>query len=179
MASLKFLGIFCVLGSLHVQAVGASLPLELRITPRTPEQIGAFYEARGFPPEMVALLKRQCFMTISIHNTSQDVIWLDLTRWRFTARGEALPRIDRAAWKQRWATMNIPLASQSTFRWTLLPESLDFQPDEAEGGNITLERTSAPITLEAGFQSAHDRRGPLIKLRYEDLRCAEDAPGHD
>ncbi len=179
MVSLKSLGVFCVMGVLHVQAFGASAPLKLRIMPRTPEQIGAFYEARGFPSEMVALLKQQCFMTISIHNTSQDVIWLDLKRWRFTADGKPLPRIDRARWQQRWATMNIPLASQSTFRWTLLPESLDFQPDEAEGGNITLQRTSAPITLEADFQSARDRRGPLIKLRYDDLRCADDAPGHD
>jgi len=36
--------------------------------------------------------------------------------------------------------MNIPLASQSTFRWMLLPETLSFYAHEREGGNIVLKK---------------------------------------
>lgn len=49
-------------------------------------------------------------------------------------------------------------ARQPTFRWTLLPENLDFQPDEREGGNIMLPRT----------------RDPLLRLKFDNLYCAED-----
>jgi hypothetical protein len=70
--------------------------------------------------------------------------------------------------------MTAPLPSQSTFRWTLLPEVLDFRPDEAEGGNVTLERTGKAFALEARFAIGTDRKGGDIEVRIDGLRCAED-----
>lgn len=167
-----------ILGSVMVAAVNAQADikaLELHLTPRTPEQMAAFYEARGFPATMIEVLERQCFITVRIRNNSDDVIWLELANWRFESGGRPLPRLHRQEWKARWAAMNIPLASQSTFRWTLLPETLDFQPDEEEGGNIILPRVTEPIRLRAEFASGADKRGPVIRFAYDELRCAEDA----
>jgi hypothetical protein len=70
--------------------------------------------------------------------------------------------------------MAAPLPSQSTFRWTLLPEALDFRPDESEGGNITLERTAESFALEARFAVGADRTGGDIEVRLDGLHCAED-----
>jgi hypothetical protein len=64
--------------------------------------------------------------------------------------------------------MNIPLARQSTFRLTLLPETLDFQPDEQEGGNIILPPTRAPILLQADFVTGSDKRGHVVQLQAVD-----------
>ncbi len=92
---------------------------------------------------MIELLSRQCFITVRISNTGKDTLWLDLSRWRFIAHGKDIARYHRKHWLQQWQEMNIPLANQSTFRWTLLPEALGYQPDEAEGGNIILPRGDA------------------------------------
>ncbi|HHH45214.1 MAG TPA: hypothetical protein ENK49_13845 [Gammaproteobacteria bacterium] len=151
-------------------------PVDIRFTPRTPEQMSAFYAARGFPQPMVELLAKQCFITVRVHNRGTDTIWLDLSRWHFSARGKEVRRYHRNHWLPLWKDMGIPLAKQSTFRWTLLPEALDYQPDEAEGGNIILPWVKGPISLSASFASGPDQRGPLIRLRYDNLHCAEDKP---
>ncbi|HFD79537.1 MAG TPA: hypothetical protein ENK05_03945 [Gammaproteobacteria bacterium] len=162
----------------HGQSMAAApaVPVEVELVPRSPEQMSAFYEARGFPPAMVARLARECFITVRIRNTGREVVWLDLAQWRFSADDRPLRRYRRDYWKKKWEEMNIPLASQSTFRWTLLPETLDYQPGEVEGGNVILERTSAPISLEANFDTGPDRKGTPIRLHFDQLRCAGEAP---
>ena len=148
--------------------------VQIRLQPRTPDQMVSFYEARGFPKAMTDILKRQCFITVRIHNTSRDILWLELANWRFSNNGKTLEREHRDNWKQRWQQMDMPLRSQSTFRWTLLPETLDYLPDEAEGGNIILPRVEGPITLDASFATGTDRQGPVVNVHVDELYCAED-----
>ena len=127
--------------------------IELQFAPRTPNQLMSFYEARGFPPAMTDILSKQCFITVRIHNKSDTTIWHDLDRWR---------------------AMDMPLASISTFRWTLLPEALDYLPEEAEGGNIILPRVDGPVSVTASFATGDDKQGKVITIEYSDLYCAED-----
>lgn len=144
----------------------------LSVSPRTPEQIGAFYEARGFPKHAVALLKQQCYLTIYFHNTSSSTIWVDLANWRFsTAEGE-LQRLDRAYWKKRWEVLGLAQRFQSTFRWTLMPESLDYRPDEREGGNLILPYTAAPIRLDAQIRIVAGSHERVETLTLEDIQCS-------
>ncbi len=149
--------------------------LEITFTPRTPNQMASFYEARGFPAEMRNILKQQCFITVGILNNSQTKIWLDLSRWQFSAGGKVLKREHRDSWKQRWQAMNIPLSKQSTFRWTLIPETLDYLPGEHEGGNIVLPFTDKAITLKAEFATGENKQGKTITISTDKLYCAEDA----
>ncbi len=164
---------YFLLASTPAAEAGSAL-LKIEFTPRSPEQMAAFYEARGFPRPMIDILKQQCFITVRIHNNGEGVIWAELDNWHFDANGKTLKREHRDYWKRRWEDMQVPLASQSTFRWTLLPEALDYQPGETEGGNIILPRTGSPITLQATFRTGVDKNGPVIRRRYENLRCAED-----
>jgi hypothetical protein len=150
--------------------------LRLSLSPRTPEQLAAFYEARGFPNAMIELIRSRCFFTVGIHNKTRGILWHDLSRWRFLVDGQPVARIDRGAWRSEWARLQAPMRSQSTFRWTLLPESLDFRPDEAEGGNVTLPRVEGEITLEAPFVKGVNRDGGEILARIDGLRCAGGAP---
>ncbi len=154
----------------------AAEPVSVEFRPRTPEQMSAFYEARGFPRPMIELLAKQCFITVRIRNSGDRIIWLDLARWRFSSAGEPLQRYHRNYWKPLWTRMQVPLAKQSTFRWTLLPEQLDYQPDETEGGNIILPRVNTPITLEATFATGPDKSGTPIHYRNDKLKCAYDTP---
>lgn len=147
--------------------------LTVVLDPRTPEQIAAFYEARGFAAPMVALLGEQCYITVFIQNTGPDVVWLDLSQWRFSGADGEIMRLDRDHWRQHWQAMGIPLAHQSTFRWTLLPEVLDFRPDEREGGNIILPRTGQAVAVTARFDTGADRSGTPIQVRFDNVRCME------
>lgn len=146
--------------------------LKFTITPRTAQQIAAFYEGRGFPAEAIAVTQSACFFTIGIHNKSHDILWLDTANWHFqTANGPIQP-ISRQEWKQRWQQMGLELAYQSTFRWTLLPANLDFQADEREGGNITLPRTDKTFSLKASFARGKDKTGMPAVVHIPSLRCA-------
>ncbi|MBU1192776.1 MAG: hypothetical protein KKE76_13805 [Gammaproteobacteria bacterium] len=148
--------------------------LDVQLAPRTPQQMAAFYEARGFGRDMIDSLNEHCFITVAIHNKSADVIWLDLNQWHFkNAAGEVL-RQDRVYWRERWNRMQIPLAHQSTFRWTLLPEQLDFRPGEYEGGNITLPRLGKPMTITAQFYPDEQRNGTPITVKFDNVQCAEN-----
>jgi hypothetical protein len=149
-------------------------PLEIELIPRSSEQMSAFYEARDFPKSMIDLLENTCYMTVRIKNTSQDVIWLDLSQWQFTTDKSPLHRFHRNEWLKRWQAIDALLRFQSTFRWTLLPEILDYQPGEEEGGNIILNRTDEAITLNATFPRGQDKQGKPYSLTLNDLRCAED-----
>lgn len=149
--------------------------LEIDFTPRTANQLGSFYEARGFPREMREVLAEQCFITVGILNTSDEKIWLDLSNWKFSAAGKPIKRQHRDYWKQRWQDMGMPLSKQSTFRWTLIPETLDYLPGEHEGGNIILPFTDQAISLTATFATGDNKQGETITIHTDQLFCAEDA----
>ena len=146
----------------------------IEFAPRTPDQMGSFYEARGFPRAMLDKLKDTCYITVRIHNTSQKQIWHELENWEFSVNGKPIKREHRDVWKQRWQNMGIPLRFQSTFRWTLLPETLDYLPGEVEGGNIVLPYTDQAITLKAHFKTGKNKQGPVINIEYDKLRCADN-----
>lgn len=148
--------------------------IRLRLIPRTPDQMAGFYEARGFPKAMVDTLKEYCFFTVGIRNKSSDIVWLELDRWRFESSQGEVRRIPRRYWPPLWKQMKVPMAAQSTFRWTLLPEVLDFRPDEHEGGNIVLKASDQDFSLTASFAIGADKQGGLIKARIDNLRCARD-----
>ncbi|MFO7603932.1 MAG: hypothetical protein R6X06_08975 [Gammaproteobacteria bacterium] len=151
--------------------------LTIRISARTPQQMAAFYEGRGFPREMIEATRQACFFTVGIKNKSNTILWHDLDQWTFTAASQPVQRFTRAYWKAKWQSLQAPLASQSTFRWTLMPEQLDFRPQEAEGGNITLPRGPLVYDIKAVFQTGEDKTGPIIKAVLTDIRCGEDTPG--
>ena len=148
--------------------------LNFRLIPRTPAQMAAFYEGRGFPGAAIEEIKETCYLTTVIRNKSQTVIWLEPERWRFlTDKGE-LKRLDRGYWQSTWRRLDIPQAKRSTFGWTLLPEMRDLQPDEPVGGNVVLPPTDQPFSLEARFATGSDKRGKEIVVRFDTLRCPQD-----
>ena len=149
-------------------------PVEIKFVARTPDQMGSFYEARGFPIAMLKIIRQQCLITLGIHNTSNDIVWLEMKNWHFSINGEPIVRKTRQQWRDFWTRMDIPLSSQATFHWTQIPDVLDYLPDEEEGGNIVLPRTSKPITIIASFATGKEKNGPVYFVEFNNIRCAED-----
>jgi len=144
----------------------------MSVSVRTPEQVAAFYEARGFSRAAIEALRAACFVTVGIQNRREDIVWLEPARWRFyDAAGNAIERLPRAAWEARFKKLGVPAASRATFGWTQLPESRDLRPAEPVGGNVTLVPVPGVFTLEARFATGADRRGPEIAARFDKLAC--------
>jgi hypothetical protein len=144
------------------------------LIPRTPEQMAAFYEARGFPPAAIERISRTCFVTVHIENRSRDVIWLQPRQWNLADGGGEIRRLDSDYWLAQWNAIDLPQASRSTFGWTQLPEVRDLQPDEPVGGNIVLPGSTQSFDLTARFQTGADKRGTLITVDFRNIACPKD-----
>jgi hypothetical protein len=140
----------------------------------TPDQMAAFYEARGFPAAAIERLRRTCFVMAHVENRGKQIIWLELKNWHFLSGGKEIHRLERNDWDRVWDDIDMPQASRSTFGWTQLPETRDLQPGEPVGGNVVLPPTVEPFTLQADFFTGEDRRAGMIRVRFENLRCATD-----
>ena len=145
----------------------------LRLVPRTPNQIAAFYEARGFPSFAIAEVRKVCFITVGLGNRSKKKLYHDLSKWQFTDKDGVVQRVLRPNWKQRWNKMGLEKRFQSTFRWTLMPEKLDFYPQEGEGGNLIFPRTGRPITLRTRIQIGKNKT-KIFEVTFKDITCAKD-----
>lgn len=145
----------------------------LRLLPRTPNQIAAFYEARGFPTFAIDEVRKACFITVGLGNRSKDKLYHDLSDWKFVDKSGPVKRILRSDWKQRWIKLGLEKRFQSTFRWTLMPEKLDFYPQEGEGGNIIFPRTGQAITIIARVQIGEDKSN-VYEVTFKDVECAKD-----
>ncbi|HEY5604644.1 MAG TPA: hypothetical protein VIM41_16190 [Gammaproteobacteria bacterium] len=144
------------------------------LSPRTPEQMAAFYEGREFPTQAVAATTQHCFITVGMRNVGKTKIWLDLNRWRIYNAQGPIERTGRDQWKAIWQKLDVPLASQATFSWTLLPESRDLHPDEPVGGNITLQPTDTSFTIEAIFATGDDQHGKPLVIKIDNVRCLKN-----
>jgi len=148
--------------------------IKFGLYPRTPEQMAAFYEGRGFPKQAIDATAKHCFITVGMRNISNTKIWLDQSRWRIYNKQGDVNRTNREQWKHKWTQLEVPLANQATFNWTLLPESRDLHPDEPVGGNITLQATDMPFTVEAIFTTGENQQGKPLKIKIENVRCLKN-----
>ena len=146
------------------------------LVPRAPEQMAAFYEARGFAQNAIDIITDTCFVTVHIENKSQQVTWLETGNWRLTSNGQALTIMGTDYWKQQWDKINLPQANRSTFFWTQLPAVVDLQADEPVGGNIVLPGTVKHFDIEANFMTGKDKQGKKIQLNFEQVECPKQAP---
>jgi len=148
--------------------------IKFGLYPRTPEQMAAFYEGRGFPKKAIEATTQHCFITVGMRNLSKTMLWLDQSRWRIYNDQGTIARTSRDQWKQKWQQLDVPLANQATFTWTLLPETRDLHPDEPVGGNITLQATDQAFMVEAVFATGNDKKGKPLVIKIENVHCLKN-----
>jgi len=147
--------------------------IKMIVIPRTREQMKAFYEGRGFPQPAIAAIAEACFMTVVIHNKTDNILWLELENWQFHNDAADARRLERAFWGQRWENLGVPMANRSTFGWTLLPEQRDLQAGEGVGGNITMAFTEHPFQLTAKFFRGADKQIAPLSVQLHQLQCTK------
>jgi len=144
----------------------------LKATVRTPVQIAAFYEARGFPGNALAVLENYCFVTVVVRNRSNRVVWLEPARWSIQAgEGREISLRTLEEWSREWKSIGLPAAQQSAFQWTQLPQARDLQPNEPVGGNIAFPRFSGDFSLKMEFATGPGRDGSPIQAVFTGMDC--------
>ncbi len=143
------------------------------VIPRTPEQMAAFYEARGFPQRAIDKVRATCFVTIHIDNRSRHITWLETGNWQLTSQGESLDILGSEYWDAVWEEIDLPQAYRSTFFWTQLPPVVDLHPDEPVGGNIVLAGNTGRFDIEANFRTGADRQGEPLQVRFTGIECGK------
>lgn len=144
------------------------------LKPRTPEQMAAFYEARGFPPRAIERIRQTCFVTVHIENKGNQVLWLEQKNWQYSSDGRNLRRLDRDYWANVWEEIDLPQANRSTFGWTQLPDVRDLQPNEPVGGNVVLPGTTETFNIDAHFLTGKNKRKGMRVIRFENVQCPRD-----
>ncbi len=145
--------------------------VSMRLVLRTPEQLSAFYQGRGFSQAAIDRILETCFITPIIHNKTLDAVWLELDNWQFQADQQAITRIRRDYWAGIWREAGLPQAQQSTFGWTLMPEVRDLRLDEGVGGSVVIPMQSQPFTLTANFHTGLDKKGKIKTIVFEGVQC--------
>lgn len=148
----------------------------MRIILRTPDQLSAFYQGREFSQGAIGKILETCYLTPLIKNKKLEVLWLELDNWRFTVNGKAIPRLKRDYWRNKWRQIGLSQAHQSTFGWTLMPESRDLRIDEGVGGSVAIPMQSQPFTLTAIFKTGHDKKGKTKTITFKDISCLQGEP---
>lgn len=146
----------------------------IRLNPRTPEQIAAFYYGRGFPSAMVKKIQTLCFITIGVRNKTNGLLLLDFNNWKFQSAKGQVKRYTRTHWIAQWKKNQFPLRTIATFRWTVLPEKYEFQPDEGEAGNILLERTDQAFSINATLHLKRGNKTESLAVTFPTMKCASD-----
>lgn len=148
--------------------------LDVRLIARSQDQMAAFYEARGFPRNAVNQLNQFCFFTVGITNKSNGIIHHNLDKWSFSSNDISLKRVQRNTLKTYWLNSGLEKRLVSTFRWTLLPETLDFRPQESEGGNIVISRSQQSFNIHAVFNKNDNNKSKIIKININNILCANN-----
>jgi hypothetical protein len=150
--------------------------VSMRLVLRTPEQLSAFYQGRGFNQAAIDRILETCFITPIIHNKTLDAVWLELDNWQFEAGKQPIARITRDYWSGKWREAGLPQAQQSTFGWTLMPEVRDLRLDEGVGGSVVIPMQSQPFTMTANFHTGLDKKGKIKTIVFEGIQCVSNEP---
>ena len=164
----------CVLADAKQKLKFEDEQVSMRLVLRSPEQLSAFYQARGFNQAAIDSILETCFITPIIHNKTLGTLWLELDNWQFDSGGQAIARLRRDYWVGKWRDAALPQAQQSTFGWTLMPEVRDLRLDESVGGSVVIPMQSQPFTMKANFHTGKDKKGDMKTIVFEAIQCPVD-----
>jgi len=150
----------------------------LRTVYRSPEQLAAFYEGREFPQEAIKRITQSCYFTIILKNKTDDILWLEIDNWQFSANSaqnnQIIQRYNRAYWNKQWDEINLKQAFRSTFGWTLMPDVRDLRAGEGVGGSIPIPMQTDKFSVTLNFATGKDKKGKMKSVTLPNIQCKQD-----
>lgn len=158
--------------------------LELKIAQILPDQIRAFYMARGFSSEIADDIATHCMMQTVVKNTATTkaagAITILLKEWQIkpsqdTHAAEPLPLQGiklKETWDAKWKTDTITPAARIAFRWATFPTEQTFEPN----GDYNWGTTSFDLAPTSTFDLhvIWHQNGQRKSTWIQNIQCAED-----
>lgn len=140
----------------------------LRLTQILPDQLRAFYEARGFHPEAVERIAGACVFQTELRNTGGAPISVDLAAWRLVVNGTPRPLTPKADWLKEWTARGVAPAARLAYRWATFPERQTFQPGDWNMGMLV---TGLPPGARFDLVATWRRDATAQRLTLKGLHC--------
>jgi hypothetical protein len=112
--------------------------IQVRLTQISPDQVRAFYQARGFSPEAAERYASECvFMTV-VRNIGDIPVEHRLADWRYVVAGQPDRAIrSKAEWEALWKQSGVSEAARIAFTWAQFPDTQTFAPGDWNQGMTT------------------------------------------
>ncbi len=117
--------------------------IQVRLTQISPDQVRAFYQARGFSAAAAEHYVTECvFMTV-VRNIGDTPIQHRLADWRYVAPGQPARAIrSKTEWARRWKQQGVNEAARIAFTWAQFPCHANLCAGRLEPGHDKLQRTA-------------------------------------
>lgn len=113
--------------------------LELKIAQMLPEQVHAFYLARGFSSTIASDIAANCMMQTVVKNTTSKetgkAITILLKEWQIKQQRKSDDKAEhysgiklKETWNKEWEEDDISNAARVAFRWATFPTEQTFEP---------------------------------------------------
>ncbi|EGV19061.1 hypothetical protein [Thiocapsa marina] len=151
----------------ETQAHGVTLSL----TQLLPDQVRAFYVARGFDLADANVFAEACvFMTVLRNDAAPGEIDFRLTDWevRYDGATRSLPPPEN--WLTQWSARGVPDAAMLAFRWAQFPAEQSYAPGEWNQGMLA---TGLPPGSRFDLIARWTIADQTYEGRLDDVRCTD------
>jgi hypothetical protein len=151
----------------EIQAHGVSLSLSQLL----PDQVRAFYVARGFDLADADIFAAACvYMTVLRNDTAPGELDFRLADWEIRYEGEIrnLPPLED--WLNQWSARGVPDAAKLAFRWAQFPSEQSYAPGEWNQGMLA---TGLPPGSRFDMIARWRIADQTYEGRLDDVRCTD------
>lgn len=107
------------------------------LTQLLPDQVRAFYVARGFALADAEVFATACvFMTVLRNEDVPGELSFRLADWTLRQDGRDVPLPSLEDWMSQWAAREVPEAARLAFRWAQFPPDQTYAPGEWNQGML-------------------------------------------
>jgi hypothetical protein len=143
----------------------------LSLTQLLPDQVRAFYVARGFDLADANVFAEACvYMTVLRNDAAPGALDFRLADWEVRYEGEirSLPPLED--WLRQWAARGVPDAAKLAFRWAQFPSEQSYAPGEWNQGMLA---TGLPPGSRFDLIARWTIADQTYEGRLDDVRCTD------
>ncbi|UHD16575.1 hypothetical protein [Thiocapsa bogorovii] len=141
------------------------------LTQLLPDQVRAFYVARGFDLADANVFAEACvYMTVLRNDAAPGELDFRLADWEVRYEGETRSLAPLEDWLTQWSTRGVPDSAKLAFRWAQFPAEQSYAPGEWNQGMLA-------TGLPPGSRFDLVARWTIADQSYEgtldDVRCTD------
>lgn len=151
----------------ETQAHGVNVSL----TQLLPDQVRAFYVARGFDLDDADVFAEACvYMTVLRNDTAPGELDFRLSDWELEHKGETRAIPPLGDWLARWEARGVPDSARLAFRWAQFPAEQSYAPGEWNQGMLA---TGLPPGSRFDLIARWTIADQTYEGRLDDVRCSD------